>query len=304
MSKMKISEILKQADDKFGITEIVNDVEFETLALVIADIGLSYCTFLDDEKYIASINDKAKLIITTRAIAKDIKDKGICISENPRISFFKLHNYLTTQKNYRLTKEFETIIGKNCNISNLASIATKNVKIGNNVTIEEFASIKENTVIGDNTFIGSGTVVGGGGFEFKRLENSEVLNVKHCGWTKIGNNVDIQHNTCIDKAIYPWDETTINDYCKIDNLVHIAHGVKLDKAVMIVAGVLLGGRTVIKENSWIGVGATVSNGLIIGKDSKVNIGAVATRSIEDNMNVSGNFAIEHKKFIEFIKSIR
>lgn len=301
---MKISNILRQAGDNFGITDILLDVEFQTLGLAIADIDLEFCTFLDDIKYVESLKDKASMLITTPEISKEIHGRGVCISDNPRITFFRIHNYLVNDKEYRLSKEFKTIIGEGCRISDMSSIATKNVKIGNNVTIEEFVSIKENTIIGDNAFIGAGTVIGGEGYEFKRLPNNEVLPVKHCGWTKIGENVQIQYNTCIDKAIYPWDATIVGDYCKIDNLVHIAHAVKLGKAVFLVAGSLLGGRTVIKDNTWIGVGTTISNGLIIGEESRVNIGAVVTKSIEDYASVSGNFAIDHKKFIEFIKSIR
>ncbi len=305
MSKMKISEIIENAKENFGIVEIISDNEFDTLGLAVSSVNMSFCTFIDDVKYIESLKDNATMVITSYKVSDLIANRGVCISENPRITFFKIHNYLAkSDKDYRLDEEFDTIIGENCKISDKAYIASKNVKIGNNVIIEEFVSIKENTIIGDNTFIGAGSVIGGEGYEFKRLKNSEVLTVKHIGWTKIGKNVDIQYNTCIDKAIYPWDATVIGDYCKIDNLVHIAHGVKLGKAVFVVAGALIGGRTVIKDNTWIGVGATVSNGLTVGKDARVNIGAVATKNVDDYSSVSGNFAIDHNKFIEFIKSIR
>lgn len=301
---MKISEILNEKENNFGITEIINDIEFQTLGLAIADTSLNFCTFLDNAGYVEQLGDNAVMVITNPEISRLIANRGVCISSNPKISFFELHNYLTGFSAYKLCKDFDTIIGENCKISDATSIAKKNVKIGNNVTIEEFVSIKENTEIGDNTFVGAGTIIGGEGYEFKRLIDNKVLSVKHFGWVKIGNNVNIQYNTCVDKAIYPWDATILGDYCKIDNLVHIAHGVKLGKAVFVVAGALLGGRTVIGDNSWVGVGATVSNGLVIGKDARINIGAVATRNVDDNSSVSGNFAIEHKKFIEFIKSIR
>ncbi len=301
---MKISEILKDTNDNLGIFQIIEDREFKTLGLAGAEIDLKFCTFIENEKYIDSISQNATMVITKSEIAAKIKDKGICISENPRISFFKLHNYLSKEKDYIMFKEYKTHLGNDCVISPLAHIAKKNIRIGNNVKIEEFVSIKENTVIGDNTIIRTGSVIGGEGFEFKRLANEDILPVKHVGWTVIGNSVEIQQNTCIDKAIYPWDMTMIGDNCKIDNLVHIAHGVKLGKGAFIVAGTLIGGRTVIKENTWVGVGATVSNGLIIGKNSRINIGAVVTKDLEDGSSVTGNFAIEHKKFIEFIKSIR
>lgn len=303
MNNMKISSILKINENRFGINQILKDSEFETLGLVGSKLDLKYCTFIDDEKYIDSLSDNVTMVITKEEISDKIKDKGICISENPRISYFLLHNYLCDYNSYKIGNKFKTKVGENCTISDLAYIAKENVKIGNNVVIEEFVSIKENVIIGDNTIIRSGSVLGSEGYEFKRIDD-KVLSVKHIGWVEVGEHVEIQHNTCVDKAIYPWDRTIISDYCKIDNLAHIAHGVKLDKGVFVVAGTLMGGRTEVGANTWIGVGATLSNGLVIGKEASLNIGSVVTKDVADAASVSGNFAIDHKKFIEFIKSIR
>ncbi|SUY45812.1 UDP-3-O-(R-3-hydroxymyristoyl)-glucosamine N-acyltransferase [Clostridium putrefaciens] len=301
---MKISKILKNAKNDFGICQIVEDGEFETLGLASSEVDLGVCTFIENEKYINSISKNVTMIITKPEIAEKIKDRAICISDDPRISFFKLHNYLSTTDEYNMIKRYKTKIGADCTISKLSCISDENVSIGNNVIIEEFVSIKENTIIGDNTIIRAGTVIGGEGFEFKRMSSKQVLPVNHVGWTVIGESVEIQYNTCVDKAIYPWDQTLIGDNCKVDNLVHVAHGVKLGNAVFLVAGSLIGGRTLIKEGSWIGVGATVSNGLIVDENCRVNIGSVATRSLDKDSNVTGNFAIDHKRFIEFIRSIR
>ncbi len=303
MNNMRISEILKNTNDNFGIYKIIRDEEFESLGLVGSNVNLKLCTFIEDERYINNLSESVSMVITTDCIAKKIINKGICISKNPRISFFTLHNYLATRDYYKLNPNFKTQIGKNCNISDLAYIAGENVKIGDNVIIEEFVSIKENVIIGDNSIIRSGTVIGSEGYEFKRIDD-EVLPVKHIGWVEIGKHVEIQHNTCVDKAIYPWDRTVISNYCKIDNLVHIAHGVKLNKGVFVVAGTLIGGRTIVGQNTWVGVGATVSNGLVVGNEARLNIGSVVTKDVLDGSAVSGNFAIDHKKFIEFIKSIR
>jgi UDP-3-O-[3-hydroxymyristoyl] glucosamine N-acyltransferase len=300
---MRLSQITDQFKEKLEISEVVQDNDFSTLALAVSEIDMDFCTFIDDAKYVDQISSNASMVITTPEISSLIRAKGVCISQSPRISFFRLHNHLVGSDEYMLSKNFKTEIGHGCRISDMACIADRNVRIGNNVIIEEFVSIKENTIIGDNTFVGAGTVVGGDGYEFKRLPNGEVLSVKHAGWTNVGSNVEIQYNVCIDKAIYPWDATMISDFCKIDNLVHIAHGVKLGKAVFLVAGSLIGGRTIIKDRTWIGVGATISNGLIVGEGARVNIGAVATLNVEDGSAVTGNFAIEHKKFIQFIKSI-
>lgn len=301
---MRLTQIADRFMETFRIDEVVCDAEFSTLALATSDIDMNFCTFLDDERYVEHLAHNASMVIATPDIASKLLLRGVCISKEPRISFFLLHNYLVGSEEYMMSTPFKTTVGQGCRISNMACIAESNVRIGNNVTIEEFVSIKENTIIGDNAFIGAGTVVGGEGYEFKRLPQNKVLNVKHAGWTKIGNDVDIQHNVCIDKAIYPWDVTLIGDSTKIDNLVYVAHGVKIHDAAFLVAGSLIGGRTVIENRTWLGLGAIVSNGLTIGHDARVNIGAVVTKDVDDEVSVTGNFAIEHSKFIQFIRTIR
>ena len=103
------------------------------------------------------------------------------------------------------------------------------------------------------------------------------MSVKHLGGVIINNNVEIQYNTCIDKAVYPWDNTIIGDYCKIDNLVYIGHGVKVNSGCMIAANTTIGGRTRYRKNSWRGLNSTISNGLVIGLFS---LGSVVTKILK------------------------
>lgn len=299
---MLISKLLAE-----GIAEypyrIENEKEFEYLSLATYEHEKPVCTFLDNPKFAGIINSSAAMLLITEDLYPLFKgrDIGLCISEYPRDMFFRLHNFLCEHTEYGYTRpSFDTVIGENCNISPLSSIAQKNVRIGNNVTIEEFCVIRENTVIGDGTIIRSGAKIGGHGFEFKR-RNAAVLPVAHAGGVVIGHDAEIQYNTCVDRAVYPWDDTRIGNYTKIDNLVHIGHAVKLADDVLVVANSGIGGRTEIGKGAWIGFGATVINGTTVGKNARVNMGAVATRPVPDGGSVTGNFAIEHKKFIENLK---
>jgi UDP-3-O-[3-hydroxymyristoyl] glucosamine N-acyltransferase len=178
------------------------------------------------------------------------------------------------------------------------------VTIGDAVVIEEFASIKENTVIGDGSVIRSGVVIGSEGFEIKkyRIEEGEtVFTVKHLGGVIVGKNVEIMNNSSIEKAIYPWDDTVISDGCRFDNLVLIGHASRMGKRVFIAGESVIAGNVTIGDDVWIGVGATVSNRIVIGNNARVSLGAVVTRDVPENTTVSGNFAVEHSKFIEHLK---
>lgn len=296
---MKLNEVKLFSD----ITNIIRDGEFDTLGLNISENNMNTLTFLENEKYIDSMSKDITCVITTKEIYPKLSGNiGVVISNNPRDTFFTLHNNLAKNEQY-IRKTEKTIIGEGCNISNLASIAKNNVKIGNNVTIEEFVVIRENTTIGDNVIIRAGAKIGGEGFEVKRKDYS-TYSVIHLGGVVIGNNVEIQYNSCIDKAVYPWDNTIVEDYCKIDNLVHLGHACKIGRETLLAANSLIGGRTIIGEKCWVGISTTISNGLIIGNKCRMNIGSVVTRDIKDGGNVTGNFAIDHSKFIEHIKKIR
>ncbi len=296
---MLLSEIIHLKDD----LELLKDGEFTSLGLAIAECDEKLLTFIDSEKYINSLSHRITALITTRKIGEKLKDKyGILISESPRNDFFQLHNILSLKEDYK-RECFDTTIGVDCKISKLSSISDKNVVIGNNVIIEEFVVIRENTIIEDNSIIRAGVVVGGEGYEYKRVDGI-IMGVKHCGGVIIGKNVELQYNSCIDKALYPWDNTIIGDYSKLDNLVHIEHGVKIGERCLIASKSTFGGRTVIGSDSWVGLGSTISNGLILGNDVRISLGSVVTTNLKDGEKVSGNFAINHDKYIDFIKKIR
>lgn len=303
---MLLSDILNEM--KFQKKYVIlSECDFEGLALTASDVDFNTCVFLDNEKYLNDVKQNVCMICATEAVAEKLKmagwNKGICVTENPRMLFFEVHNFLAENEAYPYCrKRFETKIGQNCKIDETASISKNNVIIGNDVIIEEFVVIRENTVIGDHSIIRAGSKIGGVGFEFKR-DGDVILSVAHAGGVNIGEHVEIQYNACIDRAVYPWDNTVIGNYVKIDNLVHIAHGVKVEDNVMLVAQCGVGGRTVIGEKSWIGFSATVSNGLHIGKNARVNIGSVATKDVPDDYSVTGNFAIEHGKFIKNLKKM-
>lgn len=292
---MKLSDLTKNIEE----VEVFRDSEFDCVDFLNSSLNKKILTFIENEEYILSLSKNISCIICNKEMRDRIpKDYGIIVSKNPRSTFYTIHNFISEIP--RLNKK--TQIGENCTISEDARIASNNVNIGKNVIIEDFVVIRENVYIGDNTIIRSGAKIGGEGFQFNKDEKRFFI--KHIGGVIIGNNVEIQYNTCIDKAVFQYDNTIIGDNTKIDNLVHVGHGVKIGKNCLITAGVTIAGSTVIENDCWIGVGANISNSIKIKNQARVNIGAVVTKNVKEKNAVTGNFAIDHSKFIEFIKSIR
>ena len=292
---------MKLSDLNFGKVE--KDGEFNWLGLTAEDYdGKKVLTFLNDEKYYKEIENNKSItcIVTTDEVAKKIeKDKyGIIISENPRKDFFELHNKLVKEDFYFTKRDNQ--ISEKAYISEKANIGSYNIIIEDDVIVEADVTIYENVTIKKGAIIRSGSRIGGNGFEFSRF-GDEVLSISFAGDVLIEENVEIQNNTCIDRGVF--DRTYLGKNVKVDNLVHIAHDVKIGENTLVVACTLIGGRTRIGKNSYLGPNCTVKNGLILGENSKVSMGAVVTKDVKDNEVVTGNFAIPHKQFIENLKKI-
>ena len=292
---------MKLSDLKIG--EIIKDSVFDWLGLTAEEYeGRKVLTFLNDEKYIEEVikNKSVTSIITTLKIAEKIKNLniGILISENPKKDFFELHNKLV-EENFYFIKE-RNKISSEALISPRATIGEYNIEIEENVLIEDNVTIYPNTIIKKNSIIRAGSRIGGNGFEFSRIEKG-ILSIVPGGKVIIDKNVEIQNNVCIDKGIF--GDTYIGENVKIDNLVHVAHDVRLGKNSFIVACALIGGRVITGENNYLGPNCTIKNGLRLGKNSKVSMGAVVTKDVNDNEIVTGNFAIPHDKFLKFLKYI-
>jgi len=286
--------------------EVINDSEFNALGMATTIFNdEKVLAFLADEKFLNTICENKNIValITTKEIYnKSIipENLGLVLADNPKLFFYEIHNILSEREFY--WKKFNNSIADSAVISDGAYIEDHSVIIGENSIIEPGVVVHSGSIIGDNVIVRSGSKIGTNGFQFLNVSD-KVVSVKTGGRAIIKDNVEIQHNCCVDRGVLGGD-TNLCEYVKLDNFVHIAHDDIIGERTLITAGVKLAGRVIIGSDCWIGVNATITNGVSIGNNSKITLGAVVTRSIPANSTVSGNFAIDHAKFIEFIKSIR
>jgi UDP-3-O-[3-hydroxymyristoyl] glucosamine N-acyltransferase len=83
-------------------------------------------------------------------------------------------------------------------------------------------------------------------------------------------------------------DTILEDYVKLDNLVHIAHDCFIGKSCTITAGVSFCGYVTVGEGTRVAPNATIKQRLIIGKKVLVGLGAVVTKNVNDSEIVAGN----------------
>ncbi len=158
--------------------------------------------------------------------------------------------------------------------------------------IEAHAEIRDHVVIGRNVVVGphalvkSQAVVGEEGFGIEKDADGNNFHVPHIGSVRLGAHAEVGNFTTVCAGtIAP---TVVGDYTKIDDHVHVAHNCRIGRNVIITACAEISGSVVIEDDVWIGPNASVIQGLTLGKDSLLGIGAVALKSIPENEVRVGN----------------
>lgn len=283
--------------------KVLTDGEFKSIGNI-SQNKIKQLAFVESEKYLPLLLECPNIscIVTTEEIAAAVPDSlGVLVSNNPRISFYQIHNFLA-QKTAFYGIPTPTFISRSSKIHPRAYVAESNVKIGERCYIGPNAMILENSILEDDIIVRAGSIIGTEGFRFERIGN-EILPIMHAGGVLIHRGVEIQANSCIATAKFGGDFTEIGEYTKIDNLVHIAHNVVIGKRCAIIAGAIVAGSTVVGDDVWIGPNACISDQLRVGNNSFITMGSIVTKDVPSGQRVTGNFAIDHRKFIEFLKSI-
>ncbi|MEJ5200484.1 MAG: UDP-3-O-(3-hydroxymyristoyl)glucosamine N-acyltransferase [Anaerolineae bacterium] len=282
---------------------VLRDAAFASLGFV-THRAEAMLVFLESERFLEGLlaNANVSAVITTADLAERLPGHlGVALSDFPRRDFYHLHNYLAEQTTF-YWEDFPTEIAADAVIGPHVYIAPQNVRIGHRVVIEPHVTVLPHTIIGDDVILRAGCVIGSQGFEFKRIGQT-ILAVAHAGGVRIGDRVEIQANSCVDRSIFG-GFTEIGEDTKLDNLVHVAHNVKIGKRCLLAAHAMIAGSVTIGDDVWIGPSAAVSSEITIGDGASVTLGSVVTRNVAAGQRVTGNFAIDHDKFIAFLRTIR
>ena len=227
------------------------------------------------------------------------------IFENPRLAFQKILTefFMPRQRGGISATAF---IGNNVTIAEDVSIGhyviiEDNCSIGNKTIIDHHTVIKEGTKIGKNVIIGANNTIGGVGFGYEKDETGQFMFIPHIGNVVIEDNVEIGNNTCIDRAVL--GSTVLMKNSKIDNLVHIAHGVKVGKNSLVIANAMVAGSVEIGENTWVAPSSSILNQKKIGNNVTIGLAAVVVKDVVDGQTVIGSpaeeisIALQKKKII-------
>ena len=191
-----------------------------------------------------------------------------------------------------------------------SAVIHPNVKIGNNVTIEDFCIIGqpfsgyngEPTIIGDNAVIRAGTIIYAGNVIGQNFQTGNKANIRELNF--IGDNVSIgtlsviEHHVKISNGVRIHTQVFIPEYSELKDSAWIGPNVVFTNAKYPrspnVKNELSG--PIVEANAKIGANSTLLPGVNVGENSLIGAGSLVSKDVAANSVVAGNPA----KFIREI----
>nr|MDP2192393.1 UDP-3-O-(3-hydroxymyristoyl)glucosamine N-acyltransferase [Rhodoferax sp.] len=168
-------------------------------------------------------------------------------------------------------------------------VVERGARIGADTVLKSRVSVGEDCVIGERCLLHPGVVIGADGFGFAPNAGTWEK-IEQLGAVRIGNDVEIGANTCIDRGAL--QDTVIEDGVKLDNLIQIGHNVHIGKHSALAGCVGVAGSATIGAHCTLGGGAIVLGHLALADEVNISAASVVTRSIRKPGHYTGLFPID------------
>lgn len=226
--------------------------------------GICYLTSLEKTDLLAQLKASV-LIVPQAAKEKKLPFQGTLLyAKDPEWAFILLLKYVDAQTQKHTPGIHPTaVISQTAKLGNNVSVGAysviednvtigdntvifpqcyigKNVTIGKNAYIYPQVVIRENCVLKDYVILQAGAKIGSDGFGFT-FHDGRHQKIPQVGNVVLGNDVEVQSNSCIDRAKI--SSTVIGDNTKIDNLVQVGHNVNVGMSTIMCAQVGVAGTT-------------------------------------------------------------
>jgi UDP-3-O-[3-hydroxymyristoyl] glucosamine N-acyltransferase len=176
----------------------------------------------------------------------------------------------------------DAVIGPLC-------VVERGAEVGPGTWLKSRVTVGEDCKIGARCLVHSGVVIGADGFGFAPHQG-QWEKIEQLGAVRIGNDVEIGANTCIDRGAL--EDTVIEDGVKLDNLIQIGHNVQVGKHTAIAGCVGVAGSARIGAHCTVGGGAVVLGHLNLADHVHISAASVVTRSISQPGHYTGMFPLD------------
>jgi UDP-3-O-[3-hydroxymyristoyl] glucosamine N-acyltransferase len=263
-------------------------------------------SFLSSAKYAHQFAaSQAGCVIARQSDWEAARDKGYqgvaILTPDPYLYYARLTQWWM--------KRVQTAAASSASLIHASAVIGQGVQLGADVRVGALCVIEDGAVIGARTrlatrvtigadchigedcILHSGVVIGADGFGFAPSKlTGEWIKIEQFGAVRIGRDVEIGANTCIDRGAL--EDTVIEDGVKLDNLIQIGHNVRIGKHTALAGCVGVAGSANIGAHCTVGGGAVVLGHLSLADHVHISAASVVTRSILKAGHYTGIFPID------------
>ena len=280
--------------------------------------GAGEITFLADRKRLPELAAcRAAALIGPKDLPASDQRPLIRVA-NPYLAAARIQQFLEARPFVAGGVAAGAVIGADCLIPAAVTIGP-GVVLGDRVRLGDKVTIGPNTVIGDGVEIGdetvihpnvtvypgcligrrviihAGSVIGSDGFGYATDRQGRHYKRLHKGIVRIGDEVEIGANVCIDRATF--GETLIGAGSKIDNLVQIGHNAEVGENCLLVAQVGISGSCRLGRQVVMGGQSALAGHISMGDGVMIAAQAGVHNNQPAGAVVAGSPAIAHKQWL-------
>ncbi len=255
-------------------------------------------SFLSNPRYQQQLAaSKAACVIVAPAMREAAMQRGACIvADNPYVYFARatqlwkrLHaRAVPVGVHPSAVVDPEAVVDATAYVGPLC-VVERGARIGAGTQLKSRVTVGEDCIVGARCILHSGVVLGSDGFGFAP-EGGAWVKIEQLGAVRIGDDVEIGANTCIDRGAL--DDTVIEDGVKLDNLVQIGHNVHVGRHVAMAGCVGVAGSAQIGAHCTVGGGAIVLGHLQLAENVHISAATVVTRSLNKPGVYTGMFPVD------------
>ena len=258
----------------------------------------SQLSFLSNPKYRQQLAaSQAACVVVGPAMRQAGVARGACIvTPDPYLYFARLTQLWKARRNAppgpaihpSAVIDPDAVVDPTARIGALC-VVERGARIGADTVLKSRVTVGEDCVIGARCIVHPGVVIGADGFGFAP-RGGEWEKIEQLGTVRIGDDVEIGANTCIDRGAL--GDTVIEDGVKLDNLIQIAHNVRIGRHTAMAGCSAVAGSTVIGAHCTVGGQAGIVGHLAIGDHVHISAATLVTRSLPKPGQYTGVFPID------------
>ncbi|MAD43762.1 MAG: UDP-3-O-(3-hydroxymyristoyl)glucosamine N-acyltransferase [Oceanospirillaceae bacterium] len=265
------------------------------------DAGRSEVSFLANASYRSQLaQTQAAAVIVNPDAAADVSGAALVLA-NPYLGFAQVTQLFdnrppvspgihptaviadTAEIGSNVSIGAHAVVGEHCQIGDDCEIGPGTVinahcVLGQGCLLNANVTLCHDVVLGERVRIQSGAVIGGDGFGFAP-DNGRWHRIAQLGGVRIGSDVEIGVNTCIDRGAL--GDTVIGNNVILDNLIQIGHNVQIGDGTAMAACTGVAGSTTIGKHCTIAGAVGIAGHLQLCDGVHIAAMALISKSITE-----------------------